>query len=143
MIELTKKELATELHVAVGTVDSWQRDGMKYHRVGRNNMYRIKEVFDFLMTRSNSKRLDPAQERARLHKSQRQIKQRELEILNGEYARLADIEDAWGTLVGAARAKMLSLPKKIAPAVMSATTMSEVEEEARLLVYEALTELAA
>jgi phage terminase Nu1 subunit (DNA packaging protein) len=139
----TKAELAKELGVSPVTIQNWGRDGLACEKQGRGNKYQMKAVLDYLLARQGKTRLDPSQERARLHRSQRQIKELEILILKGEYAPMAEFEELWGQLVGNARAKFLSLPVKLAPTVMAAESMAEIEDASRLLIHEALEELSS
>ncbi|MDH5187346.1 MAG: hypothetical protein OEW37_00155 [Rhodospirillaceae bacterium] len=66
-----------------------------------------------------------------------EIKQLEKELIPVEMA-----VAVWQAKVSSARAKFLSLPSKIASAVIAATEIHEVEEAIRDSIYEALTELA-
>lgn len=51
------------------------------------------------------------------------------------------VRQTWSDIVAAARAKLLALPARLASSCAGKKS-SEVEEEARSIVYEALTELA-
>jgi hypothetical protein len=86
--------------------------------------------------------LDPQREKALLDRERRLKVATERKVLEGKLIPVSEVEEHWGMLVGAARAKFLTLPNKLAPVVVSCETLPEVEDEARRLVNEALAELA-
>ena len=142
MLKLSKKDLADELQVAAATIAAWQRDGLPHHREGRSNYYLLREVVDFLLARQGSDRLDPAQERARLHKSQRVIKELEYSIMAEKFIPIETVEQFLVRIFGNTRAHFLSLPHRLAPAVLACSSLPEIHDVAQGLVYECLTELA-
>ena len=52
------------------------------------------------------------------------------------------VERVWGDMIGAFRARCLSLPTKAAQTVMAAADLAEAESILKDLIYEALSELA-
>lgn len=80
-------------------------------------------------------------EKTRLTRAQAEKTEIETAKLKGELVALAETERAWCALVGAFRAKMITLPPRAATAVMNKT---EKEAEAILtkMVYESLAELS-
>ena len=142
MLKLSKQDLAGELNVAAATIATWQRDGLPYHKEGRSNYYLLREVVDFLLARQGSDRLDPAQERAKLHKSQRLIKELEYSVLSEKYIPIETVERFMTDVFANVRGRLLGLPTRLAPAVLSCTTLPEIHDAAQSLVYEALNDLA-
>jgi len=81
-------------------------------------------------------------ERARLTKAQADKTELEVRELRAELVRLPIIEAHWQGMIAGMRGKLLSLPSRIAAKVAGPDRLQEVQEQAQLLVYEALTEIA-
>ena len=92
--------------------------------------------------KKGAKELDPQYEKAMLDRERRLKVTAERMVLEGKLIPTDAVQEHWSALVAAARAKFLSLPHKLAPAVVSCETLREVEDEARRIVNEALEELA-
>lgn len=86
--------------------------------------------------------LDLNQERAALARVQRHKVEIELAELRGEVVRLPVVEQHWQGMVASMRAKLLSLPSKIAAQTAGPDRLQLVESRAQVLVYEALEEIA-
>jgi hypothetical protein len=56
--------------------------------------------------------------------------------------RASDVEAAWGQMVGNARARLLSVPKKLAVMMSPDMTLAERERAIEVEIYGALKELA-
>jgi phage terminase Nu1 subunit (DNA packaging protein) len=86
-------------------------------------------------------RLDTYQERAKVDR-QRWIK---LELENqkrrGELLEISDVESAWAQMMGACRAKMLSLPSKLAPQLVSIKDPKKIQQMIKDECRQALEEL--
>lgn len=86
--------------------------------------------------------LDPAQERAALDAERR----RELELKNGEReGRLIDADEVgntWTNLVLVAKARLLSIPSRVAYDVVRTTDLREAEKLLKGAIHDALRELA-
>jgi hypothetical protein len=74
--------------------------------------------------------------------SQREKCDLEVAVKRGELVSVEKAVGAWASTVVAARAKLLSMPTKLAPLVMTATTTEEVQELISGAINEALDELA-
>ena len=92
--------------------------------------------------KKGAKELDPQREKALLDRERRLKVTAERLVLEGKLIPTAAVQEHWGQIVAAAKAKFLSFPHKVAPAVVSCETLIEVENEARRLIDEALEELA-
>lgn len=86
--------------------------------------------------------LDLSQERARLAKWQADHEEIKVSIVRGELFPAPAIVATWQSIVAAARAKLLGIPRRMAPLVVEAGSLAEIEATARDLIYEALAELA-
>jgi hypothetical protein len=142
---LTTAQIAAHFHVKVGTIRNWVADGCPAERRGKGKpvLYDLDKVKQWKTSSSSSgANLDPQREKALLDRERRLKVTTERKVLEGKLIPAAEVEDHWGQLVGNARAKFLSLPVKIAPAVIACNSIAEVENEARRLINEALAELA-
>jgi len=86
--------------------------------------------------------LNLEQQRARLAKAQADRQELALRRERCEVLPLDLVASFWQGLVAAARAKLLSMPTRLAPRVVAAKTLPEAEAEIKSQVYEALSELA-
>ena len=84
---------------------------------------------------------DLASEKTRLTRAQADKTEIETARMKGELVSLADAERGWSALVGAFRAKMLTLPPRAATAVLNKAE-KEAERILTNMVYEALAELS-
>ena len=144
-IRLTTRQIADHFHVKVSTVRTWVVEGCPAERHGKGKpiQFDLDKVKQWRGSSSSpGANLDPQREKALLDRERRLKVTTERKVLEGKLIPISLVEEHWGNLVGAARAKFLSLPQKIAPAVVSCETIAEVEDEARRLVNEALDELA-
>ena len=81
-------------------------------------------------------------ERTRLTKAQADKAEIEAAELARELVRTEDVKLTWGELVAAVRAKLLSLPSKLAPLLAPPGRVAEAQALAETMVHEALSELA-
>ena len=81
-------------------------------------------------------------ERTRLTKAQADKAEIEAAELARELVRTEDVKLTWGELVAAVRAKLLSLPSKLAPLLAPPGKVAEAQALAETMVHEALSELA-
>lgn len=81
-------------------------------------------------------------ERARLTYHQANAAAMDDQLKQGRLIPAEQVQQTWSDIVSSARAKLLSLPSRIA-GVCAGKSQAELETEARAIVYEALRELAA
>ena len=142
---LTTAQIAAHFHVKIGTIRNWTADGCPAERRGKGKpvLYDLDKVKQWRQSSSSSgANLDPQKEKALLDRARRMKVEAEVKVLKGRLIKVDEVEDHWSQLVAAARAKFLSLPHKLAPAVVACGSLREVEDEARTLINEALQELA-
>jgi phage terminase Nu1 subunit (DNA packaging protein) len=60
----------------------------------------------------------------------------------GELVEADSVRSAWLEMIAAARAKLLSIPTKVAPQVIAMSNAADAEQLVKLFVYEALEELS-
>lgn len=101
--------------------------------------WRLRRVIDHLF--GSGEALDGAKERARKDKELADKYALENAVRRGELMEVDRAEQEYGTLVMAARARLLQLPGKCAQ-MAPANTQIEVERIVRTEVYAALTELS-
>jgi phage terminase Nu1 subunit (DNA packaging protein) len=82
-------------------------------------------------------------ERARLTKAQADKAEMERDELRGALVRVPSVESHWQGMVASMRARLLSLPSKVAAQVAGPDRLQEVQERVQTLVYEALEEISA
>jgi len=80
--------------------------------------------------------------RTRLTKARAEMAEKENAQLDSKLIPADDAKDAWTAMVANARARLLSIPNKIAPLVCAAETINEAREIIKIEIYEALNELA-
>jgi phage terminase Nu1 subunit (DNA packaging protein) len=81
-------------------------------------------------------------ERTRLTKAQADKTELEVQELRGILVRVPAAAEHWRGMVARARAKLLSLPSRIAAAIATPEKVAQCQDLAQGLVYEALAELA-
>ncbi len=80
--------------------------------------------------------------RAKLLKAQSARQELKLRQERGELVDARAVERTWQKMVVTCRAKLLALPTKLAPQVVSCSSMAEVHKLLEDAIHEALTELA-
>ena len=80
-------------------------------------------------------------ERARLTHHQANVERLKELQLRGELIHRDVVAAYWQAVAGAIRSRLLALPGKIAHVALAAKTLAEVDDAAKLQVYEALSEL--
>jgi len=137
---VSKSELRNLTGNAVPTITK-RLEKLKYKKGPRNaQLYESKAALPILYSSSSGSSYE--QERTRLTKAQADLTELNVSEKNGT---LLDSDVVHEMLMGkvmAARSGLLSLPSRIAPIVMSAKTMREVEDFAREIVYQVLNNLA-
>ena len=146
------------LGVTTRTVRTWQDDGsnplpvLQRGKRGTQHRYdpqavcrwwRDREIARLIDDGDTGERLDLEQERALLARAQRHRVELEVEQLRANLIPRDLSVATWQALVASARAKLLSMPTKVAHAVVAATELAEAEGIVRSHVYEALNELAS
>lgn len=86
--------------------------------------------------------LDYQQERARLTKAQADHEELKVHQMEGTLIPSEEVNQVWTDKIMSARSTLMALPSKIAPVVMSASTVRDVEDFARDEIFHALNELA-
>lgn len=108
---------------------------------GKAHLYESREVAPLLFDALNPDELDLTAERARLAHHQANKAHIESDVLAGKLVPAEDVERHWSEMVAASRAKLLSLPQRIAQVAVAGRTIREIEASCRQEVYDALNEL--
>ena len=133
--------------VSSSTIPHWRRSGMPVEVTGSRGQqyqYDTAKVIKWLIQRQTgdeAAQLDLAAERARLAHHQANKTRIEEELLSGAIVKTVDVLQAWQGMIGAARAKLLNLPGKLAVEVTHAESIEKAQEASERLVREALAEL--
>ena len=109
---------------------------------GRSHLYDSQEALLLIYGSAKSGDFDLNEEQARLAHHRADSEELRVQQARGELIPAEEVERAWLDHVMSARAVLLALPTKLAPAVMGATTMREVETFARDEIYRALDALS-
>lgn len=91
---------------------------------------------------TNEEELNLKKERTLLIRAQRKKTELELQVMRGELHRSEDIERVMNDMLGAFRARCLSIPSKTSPQVIGQDDLAVVQDIIKKEVYEALSELA-
>lgn len=86
--------------------------------------------------------LDPQQEKALLDRVRRELLEIELDVRKQNVIPAEVVENHWSKMAADCRAKLLNVPNRLATKVVGAATYQQAEREARVLIHEALHELA-
>lgn len=108
-------------------------------RKGGREYYRVRQVVDAI--RGGGVRAQEA-ERTRLYTLQADHEELRIAEKVGKLIPAEMVEEKWTEIVGAARAKLLALPTKIAQVALAARSLREIEEKVRIEVTAALENLS-
>lgn len=87
--------------------------------------------------------LDPAQERALLDRTRRELAELDLETRRGNLIPSETVTEKWTSIAGNIRAKLLNLPGRLTTTCYGTDTPEAHEQAAKRLIHEALIDLAA
>lgn len=154
---LSKQMMAQSCDVSVEAFHKWLVPSVE--KRGVMVMYRVKDVIDNRVKCAVDKVLAKQQtaakngvttegvktlevERTRLVKAQADKTELELEALRGSLVPADEVTAHWQQFIGSARAKLLSMPSKLAGVLIACTDLNEIEAAVEASIYEALAELA-
>ena len=87
--------------------------------------------------------IDPPREKALLDRARRIVVETEHKVRLGELLEASEVASTWAAQVGIAKGRLLSLPARLAPAVLGLGDLRAIEPVIREAIHEALTELSA
>ncbi len=139
----TANGIAAELGHTHRTVSAALKGVPHDGKDGRYKAWHMTTVLAALADRATPDALDLTAERARLAKAQADDREMKNDLARGELITVAEFHLMVTAAFARVRAKLLALPSKMAPWVMSAKTAAEAQAMLRDTVHDALNELAA
>ena len=141
---VSKKAAAEFFGVSVQALDGWFTAGCPVAKRDHNDRIELLDLRVMTQWRidraGDGGELD--RERTRLTKAQADKTELEVAELRAELVRAPVIGLHWQAMVAAMRAKLLSLPSKVAPQVAGPDSLSRTQELIQAVVHEALAEIA-
>jgi phage terminase Nu1 subunit (DNA packaging protein) len=141
---VSKKAAAEFFGVSVQALDGWFTAGCPVAKRDQNDRIELLDLRVMTQWRidraGDGGELD--RERTRLTKAQADKTELEVAELRAELVRAPVLENHWQNMVAAARAKLLSLPSKLAPQIAGPDQLTRVQDMLHAGVFEALAELA-
>ena len=110
---------------------------------GRWDGWYMTTILDALTANGTMDRLDLTVERSRLTKAQADDREMKNELARGDQITVAEFHMMVTAAFARVRSKLLALPSKLAPLVVSVKTPAEVQAMLKDAVHDALNELAA
>lgn len=139
---INKNNSAAFFNVSVTAFAKWDVDWVQ--KKGREVFYDLRELVEYKNgTEPEQGELDLTEERAKLTQEQRKKTALERKIIEGN---LLDVEAMIVVLQNqttAVRAKLLSIPTKLAQELVNIETPIEVQEKIKIQIYEILDELSS
>ena len=152
---VNKAELAEILGKSERTLTTWQKNGMPIEVDGGRgsaNKYCTEAIISWMVRREIDQIIQGQDgeggaynydsERARLTHHQANKTALEEQVLGGALIPAETVAMVQTKMLGAFRAKCLSIPTKTAPRVVYLTDLAETEGELRNAIYDALSELS-
>ena len=139
-----QRELAAHVGIGVPAVSTFCREhGIDWKTITLDEwrLFYIARLRDAAAGRATSEGFGLADERARLAHHRANLIAHDEEVRRGSLLPLEDVRRKWEELFASARARLLSLPPRLASACANREAV-EVETTARDIVNEALTELS-
>lgn len=142
-IPITLDRAAQLCGVTEKTVRSWINEGLPYLQEGKRGRGGVKTIVDLVEVLRWFLEQD-ALDLAKTRQANAQADKTEMEnaVRRGELADVRDVARTWGDLVMACRAKLLSLPMKLAPQLINVADPAVIASRLRADVEIALAELA-
>ncbi len=109
---------------------------------GRSYLCNSHEALRLLYGDGGDGKLDPQQERAALDRARREAVEMDNKRKSGELVPVDEVTEAWGKLVTNTRAKLLGLPTRLAPRLLSQREMRDIERTLKDAIYECLQALS-
>lgn len=142
---VNKKMLAKILGKTERTLTEWQKEGMpikKNGARGQSNTYDTEQVIEWLLKRASD--TDSEMERARTRLTSAQADKTELEVeqLRGNLISLDNMKSLWGNVLGAFRARILSIPSRLTPQIATIRDPKKIDKLIKDALHDALNELS-
>lgn len=142
--EWTINGLSVELAIDRRTLGKRLSGLQPFREDGRYKYYLMADVHKHLSAAKGSgEERTIEEEKRRLTTAQADKTELEVETMRGTLIPADQVESVWMNMVSAFRAKILSIPHKLAPQAIACANVADAEQVLRAGVYEALTELSA
>ena len=137
---ITRRELAQNLNVVMGTVTKWEQSGMpcaEPGRKGKASLYSEREVRKWLTAREKNAQSngvhDVARDRARKDRAQAVLAEQTAEIRARDLVPRVQVERVWAAEVAAVRAKVLAWPSTTSDKIYRESAVGGVKGVERVL----------
>lgn len=143
---LNKTESAAFFQISVQALSNWDVDPVE--KRGNQVFFDLRDLVSYKHTYvanegEEDKQLDLAQERAKLTIEQTRKAKLERKQLEGSLLDVEAVTVAIQQMTSAVRAKLLSIPTKLAQDLVNIETPLEVQEIIKIQIYELLNELSS
>lgn len=147
MAEIVNKErLSKILGISARTLTEYQKEGMpieKEGKRGQSNTYDTAKVIEWLVKRAADSTGEMDKAKLRLAIAQANKAELEVEEMQGDLIPLEKMKAMWAGVLATCRARILSMPTRLAPVLINTKDPKKVEKVVRDACHEALNELAA
>lgn len=143
---VSKKAAAAFFQISVQALDGWitagcpveERDGN-----GRIKALSLRDLVAWRLARAEGDDVGELErERTRLTRAMADKTELEVAELRGSLIRVQAVVQHWQTKIASVRAKLLTLPSKLAATVAPPERLAIAQDQAQALVYDALADLA-
>lgn len=142
---VNKTELADIFGTSGQTIYNYTNEGMPVERQGAKGVeaeYDTADCIEWYAAKRHEK-LNYNEERARLTKLQADKVRMEIDLLEGQTARMADITKAWEKALSELKSKLLAMPSNVAPHIIGITEYSQIEHILTQKVKDILNDVAS
>lgn len=142
---VTTAEISEIFGISTRRVQQLAKDGV-FVRVGHGQFDLPASVNSFIEYRLDDTKdegvLDKSTEEAMWTRARRQKTELELQIMRGDLHRSEDVRRVMNDMLGAFRARILSIPSKFSPQLVGLTEIPPIKMVLKQAVHEALEELS-
>lgn len=142
---VTTSEISEIFGISTRRVQQLAKDGV-FVRVGHGQFDLPASVNSFIEYRLDDTKeegvLDKSTEEAMWTRARRQKTELELQIMRGDLHRSEDVRRVMNDMLGAFRARILSIPSKFSPQLVGLTEIPPIKMVLKQAVHEALEELS-
>lgn len=143
---MNKRQLAKALGVSLSTVDKWLlKQDFPSKKVGNKYYFDIEEVKNWLKKREKEReKLNTlSKEKAKLIRANAQLKELQLKKLKGELIEKQVAFEAFAFTLTRMRDKLIAIPNKSAPLLITAKSLQEIKQILEDLIREVLNEISS
>lgn len=144
-IELSRTDMAAVIGVTARRLDQLAKEG-KLHKLPNGCFNLIETVQAWIRWEREKSRGDMpatlAEAKIRLAAAQTEKLELEIGVLTGELHPAASVEAVWSDMIGAFKARIMSIPTKLAPLLVGRRNPNEIQSILKGATNEALQELS-